>query len=381
MTATLIDRDQDGWQNAVETVVQAAERLLEKRTGAGVTLADAVDLGGSGDSIVVRVRVAENPFSLPRTLVLKQIREDSGAGLEGFRREAVSYKFANSLIGSNRPGPELIASDIDERLLVLADLGDAPAMGDLLTRRDEAEVTRSLVALTQALGRMHANTFGREEDYIALLKRNKGEVAVDPLLGQVTEAADQVPALLAAELGVTVTDEVIAAAKAGAQMFGPGGLRAFSTADLCPDNILVNESGVKFLDYEWGGFRDAVLDISYVLASFPACLCTLRVDKDQARAMIDAWRAEVTGVFPQLRDDQVLFGRLIDAMLIWTWLSTYLYLVPDADRVRAAGTHELAVSPAEALANRWRILVDFAEGLDAPEIAAHAREVVSALAS
>ena len=99
------------------------------------------------------------------------------------------------------------------------------------------------------------------------------------------------------------------------------------------------------------------------------------------RSMIDAWRAEVTGVFPQLRDDQVLFGRLIDAMLIWTWLSTYLYLVPDADRVRAAGTHELAVSPAEALANRWRILVDFAEGLDAPEIAAHAREVVSALAS
>ena len=56
-------------------VVAAAEKLLARRTGAPVRLVDPVDLGGSGRTIVVRVRVAENPFSLPRTLVLKQVLE------------------------------------------------------------------------------------------------------------------------------------------------------------------------------------------------------------------------------------------------------------------------------------------------------------------
>src|SRR5690606_40710317 len=48
---------------------------------------------------------------------------------------------------------------------------------------------------------------------------------------------------------------------------------SFSPSDLCPDNVMINNDGARFLDYEWGGFRDATLDISYALVSFPGCLC------------------------------------------------------------------------------------------------------------
>ena len=48
----------------------AAERLLSRRTGATIVLADPEDLGGSDRSVVARARVARNPFSLPRTLVV-----------------------------------------------------------------------------------------------------------------------------------------------------------------------------------------------------------------------------------------------------------------------------------------------------------------------
>ena len=100
MTATLAD--------PISEVVQAAEKLLTRRTGAPVTLADPVDLGGSGLSTVLRVRVAANPFSLPRTLVLKQLPRTGGVGHVDFRgaetdeevaflREAVSYQFATAL--------------------------------------------------------------------------------------------------------------------------------------------------------------------------------------------------------------------------------------------------------------------------------------------
>ncbi|WP_038172003.1 hypothetical protein [Tomitella biformata] len=374
MTTTLVDRIWDGWTSPVDEVVEAAEQLLKRRTGAAVTLVDAVDLGGSGSSVVLRVRVAENPFSLPRTLVLKQVREESLNGNEGFRREVVSYQFATSLTAANRPGPELIAHDLDARLLVLSDLGDAPAMGELLARKDEKDVTHSLMALTQALGQMHSNTYGREDDFGALLHRASGSGGADPLFGQVDQALAELPQLLLDRLGVTVLPEIVMTVAAAGRVFGEGGFRAFSTADLCPDNILVNEEGVQFLDYEWGGFRDATLDISYALASFPGCRCALDLSQLQVEAMVESWRAEVVGVFPQLRDDSLLYSRLLEELLVWLWLSTWLHLDKEQP-----GSHALSVNSREALRRRWRVLANFADSLDAERLEEHALEVLAAL--
>src|SRR3712207_8677888 len=44
----------------------AAERVLTRRLGAQVRLADPEALGGTGRSVVIRVRVASSPFSMPR---------------------------------------------------------------------------------------------------------------------------------------------------------------------------------------------------------------------------------------------------------------------------------------------------------------------------
>ena len=170
MTAILAD--------PVSEVVAAAQRLLTRRTGASVTLVDPVDLGGSGQATVVRVRVSANPFQLPRTLVVKQVRDNpvessaaDGGGQSAFLREAASYQFANALATDSRPGPELLAYDLSARLLVLSDLGDASPITALLKHSDAASVTNSLMAMAQALGRMHAATVGREDDFAALLRR------------------------------------------------------------------------------------------------------------------------------------------------------------------------------------------------------------------
>lgn len=391
MTATIVDRIRDGWPDPVDEVVEAAEELLKRRTGAAVRLVDATNLGGGGESVVLRVRVAENPFSLPRTLVLKQVlggvrRPADGRIDEAFRREAVSYQFCNALSASHRPGPELVAYDLDARLLVLSDLGDAPAMGELLARRDSAEVTHSLMALAQALGRMHSNTYGREEDYAALLHRTPGVDEAHPLTEQAAQAVAELPSMLRDLLAIEVPEEVRATAASGRELFGGGRFRAFSTADLCPDNILVNEGGVKFLDYEWGGFRDATLDISYALTAFPTCLCALELSRDQAEEMVEAWRAEVVAVFPQLRDDSVLYSRLLAAMLVWLWLSTWLFLDEagadvhvDEDAESRLRQHELAVGRRVALRRRWSILAAFAENLGDDAVGGHARIVLAAL--
>ena len=64
----------------VVRALNLAEQLLTRRHGATVTLADPEDLGGSARSVVLRARVAENPFGLPRSLVIKHYQRDATPG-------------------------------------------------------------------------------------------------------------------------------------------------------------------------------------------------------------------------------------------------------------------------------------------------------------
>ncbi|OZC82952.1 kinase [Rhodococcus sp. 06-418-5] len=383
MTATLAD--------PVSEVVAAAQRLLTKRTGAPVTLIDPVNLGGSGQAIVLRVRVSENPFQLPRTLVIKQVRDlpaESGQPAEladissssAFLREAASYQFANALATDSRPGPELHAYDLDARLLVLSDLGDASPITTLLRNSDEAAVTNSLMAMAQALGRMHAATVGREDDFAALLRRVGQPDSTDGISAQIPGALAEVPGMLTDLLGVGATpDAILDRVSRSGRLFAHGAFRAFSPSDLCPDNIIVNDEGVRFLDYEWGGFRDATLDITYALASFPGCLCSFELSHDREQAMIDAWRAEVVGIWPALADDTALASKILDARLIWVWLSTYWFLPDDHTRIAAARAHHLSVPRSQALISRWTVLADSAARVGETGIAEYATSVGTAL--
>ncbi|NKV31744.1 kinase [Rhodococcus hoagii] len=376
-------------------VVAAAEKLLARRTGAAVRLVDPVDLGGSGRTIVLRVRVAENPFSLPRTLVLKQVRESSRKAADprriefdgvddnsvdvAFLREAVSYQFATALATENRPGAELLAYDFETRLLVLGDLGDSTPFATLLKHSDPDSVTNSLMAMAQALGRMHAATVGREEDFTALLRRAEVAHCGDVVAEHAAASLETVPALLAEQLGVEVSPAVLDVAARAGKLFGGGRFRAFSPSDLCPDNIIVNDEGVRFLDYEWGGFRDATLDLAYALVSFPACLCSIELSYERARAMTEAWRAEVVGMWPALADDDFLTERVLDAQLVWVWLSTFLFLPEDYTRIAAVRGHQLSAPRAEALQARWGSLATFAEQTGHEAVAEHAAQVLARL--
>ncbi|MDF3317341.1 MULTISPECIES: kinase [Rhodococcus] len=388
MTALLAD--------PVSEVVAAAEQLLTRRTGAPVTLVDPVDLGGSGRTVVLRVRVAENPFSLPRTLVIKQVRDNfQGAtktaialpsASEGdfdvetaFLREAVSYQFANALAKDARPGAELLASDLDARLLILSDLGDATAISVRLEDSDPDTVTYTLMAMAQAMGRMHAATVGREDDFTALLRRAEVAHCSDEVADQVGRAVAGVPAMLVESLGIDVSSDILEQVQHAQTLFSGGRFRAFSPSDLCPDNIIVNDDGVQFLDYEWGGYRDALLDITYALVSFPGCLCNIDLTEERASAMVDAWRAEVVGMWPALADEAELGRRIVEAQLIWVWLSTYLYLPEDHSRIAAVREHYLSIPRADALVGRWARLARSAQLAGNAAVEAHARDVVAAL--
>ena len=137
-----------GADDRTTEVVHLAEDLLTRRHGATVRLADPEDLGGSTRSLVVRVRVAENPFSLPRTLVVKHFLDDPGAGeqsIDRFHYEAASCQLLTAMPSEERASPMLVANDPAHRLLVLEDLGRCATLADRLDERDPKAAELSLI--------------------------------------------------------------------------------------------------------------------------------------------------------------------------------------------------------------------------------------------
>jgi hypothetical protein len=368
---------------AVTDAVRAAERLLTARLGAQVRLADPEDLGGSGRSTVLRVRVARTPFTLPRTLVVKHspVRAPVG-GMDLFAQEAASCQLFTSLRREERPGPEMIACDPEQRLLVLEDLGRSGTVASLLFSTEPGTASRAEQALLRwahALGRLHATTRHREQDFAALLRRLGVPQVKDPFADDGRAAVAGLPALLETELGVSSRFEAVQEARRAAELLDGRPYRAFSPVDLGPDNAVVGQT-VRFIDFEGGGFRTALLDAAQLRVPLPSSLVALAFPPGMAEAMVSAWHAEVLTAWPELADRSLLARRLLDAQLLWTWLCTWWLLPMPHPRTSAAVPSLQPDSATTAdrggvLVDRWERLAAEAELVGRAETAGHASAV------
>jgi hypothetical protein len=349
----------------VRAALTAAEQVLSRREGAGIVLADPEDLGGSERSIVARARVVRNPFSLPRTLVVKRYLADPLPDRpDPFHYEVASCQLFTALPADDRSSPVLIAHDAEARLLVLEDLGRSSTLADKLFGPDAEAAQRCLLGWARALGRMQAATAGREGDFGALLRRQGERAWRDPMAEDARAALAGLPDLLGAHLGVDASGKAVVEAHDTVRLLGGTRYRAFSPSDTCPDNNLVTSRGVRFVDFEWGCFRDVVLDAAYFRVPFPACEASFALTPRLAAAMLDAWRAEIVGVWPELDEPERLQRRLLDAQLLWVWLCTW-WLLPRLPRgTEAKGARDGPIGPdasrspriSTALSHYWREL-------------------------
>ncbi|MEJ3654819.1 hypothetical protein WEH80_17770 [Actinomycetes bacterium KLBMP 9759] len=375
-------RDLGSFPRPVLAALSAAERLLTRRSGASVVLADPEDLGGSSRSVVARARVARNPFSLPRTLVVKHYTSEPKAGQpDPFHYEVASCQLFTALPADSRPSPVLIAHDPQARLLVLEDLGRSSTLADKLFGPDPAAARRCLLSWARALGRMQAATAGRENDFGALLRRLGERAWRDPMAEDARAAFAEVPALLEQELGVVVSPAAGIEAQVTARLLGGTRYRAFSPSDTCPDNNLVTSRGVRFVDFEWGCFRDVALDAAYFRVPFPGCEASFALPTGMSELMLEAWRNEVAAVWPDLDDPERLDHQLLDAQLLWVWLCTWWMLPRIRVRDMLIG-NDATRSPriSTALAHYWRQLAVAAEAAGRPATADLGLAVAGALA-
>lgn len=358
---------------ALSAAVAAGESVLARRFGSPITLSEPEDLAGSGPAVVIRVRVSSSPFALPRTLVVKHYPPAPIAGPDSFAAEAAGYQLFTALTSEERMCPEPIGHDGDRRVLVLSDLGRAPTLEDKLRQPDARSAERVLLSWARALGRMHAATARREADFNALLRRLGGRSSCDGPGRR--DAVTALPAVLREALGIETPGAVVTQVAEAEVNVRTGPYRAFSPVDLSPENNLVTSSGVRFLDFEHGCVRNALIDVAHLRVPFAFWPGARALPAGMSDAMIAAWRAEVAPTWPRLRDDELFAAALLKGQLLCVWTQTAKELPG------LAGPGDSSMTRAAALELWWRDLATQARLRGAAAIADHAGLVADALDS
>ena len=304
-----------------EEIVEIAEDLLSKRYGGVQTLSDVERLNGSGTSAVLRARVANSPFLQQRSVVLKYVPSTGDVFDDSaLVREVVAYQFTTSLSEDVRPGPVILAYDIDKRIMVISDSGNGDTFAELLEQRTGDQRMQILRNLGQSLGSLHAATADREEDFNIFMSRMLHKYPATAEMqhnrDRLLPAAIEVGKTILTEAGIVVPEVIEEFTRVAKRRLISGRHRAFTSYDLSPDNIIVAER-THFLDYEVAGFRDATFDIACVIAGFPQFVFSRPISDDEADELIDSWVQEVRGIWPNVNNEERLQARIVTALIGW----------------------------------------------------------------
>ncbi|MEU9044918.1 MULTISPECIES: hypothetical protein [unclassified Kitasatospora] len=313
-------------------IMRAAERLLATR------LSDPVDLGGSSRTSVLRCRTADG-----RSVVVKAYTGGPDA-LRGFTAEAAGLSLGLA-------GPPVLGVDPEVPLLVLADLGDAPTLADVLLGDDPKAAEDGLLAWAVGLGRLAARSVDRRADLTRLWARYDTGLptwADEPWIAR--NAADLPGVLEAAGVAVPggLVEELARIGTAGAEEYP-----AFSPGDTCPDNNLLTPDGLRLLDFEVACYQSVFLTAAYCRMPFATCWCVFALPAGIARRIEAAYRAEVVPVYPALAEDAVWEAGMTRAVAVWTTNATLRLLPRTAEDGPMHRTRRPVATRRQVLRHRW----------------------------
>jgi hypothetical protein len=323
-------------------LLRHAEQIL------GATLASPVRLGNAQRlsqserrNLLIRCAVMGTQTGVPASVIIKRAGGGGGdydpenprsrAAL-GLLRDWAGLVFLNALAPDSAACPKFYGGDRAAGFFIMEDVGaGARSLDHVLTCGCRSEAEDALQRLARMLGQMHAVTAGREEQYQQIRDAlGPGDRGRRPALaGHVRHAAPML-AQWCRDLGVNVAEgfdddaETIATA-----MAEPGLFLAFTHGDPCPDNCIVSADRLHLIDFEFAGFRHALLDGVYGRLRFPTCSCVRDIPEPIVSEMEVAYREELAEGCAAARDDASYSRAVADACAYWLF-ENLAHLLPRA---------------------------------------------------
>jgi hypothetical protein len=263
-----------------------------------------------------------NPTTnMPDTLILKQTATeknvfDSSAPAET-EKEQLS-RFAHdwaglellTAIGSNH-GPHFYGGNQEHKFILIEDLGkEHPSLVGPLTKQPSPDnlnaAEQALYSYVRRLGKMHADTAGKYNQFTTILKRIypnavRFNYLLETDINQITDQFKRLIHIQPLQLTKEIHD-VIEFSK------NPQDFNVLLHGDICPDNVYYQSNEIKLIDFEWSDFGNALIDATYLRMSMPSCWCSKSVPFEMVQRMESFYREELKKGIASAVDDSIYKG-------------------------------------------------------------------------
>jgi hypothetical protein len=300
--------------------------------------------GGSDRSAVLRCRSAAHG-----SVVLKAYPV-SDEGTAAFAAEAAGLAFTS---GSGA-APDLLGTAASALLIVMADLGVAPSLADLLLGVAPGDAGAAFTDWAGACAALAVRTAGDQQRFADLRDSYQASAgAAGEQVHWLERRVRQIPALLA-DLSFQIPAGLDADLAEVVALIRAAEFKVFSPGDLCPDNNLIATDGIRFIDFESAEFHSVFLDAAYLRMPFSSCWCVFRLPEPLAAAAELAYREQLAGVFADLADDELWLAGVRRGMAAWT-LHAMTYLLRPSVKADGSMNSEAASAPTarQLLRYRW----------------------------
>lgn len=314
----------------LQEVIEDASKLISAHFKKPVNFSQVIQLSEPDRRNVILRLIVENPSTdLPKSIILKQnVAEinpfDMDAGeteiekLSRFAHDWAGLEFLTEIASEH--APRFYAGSLEHTFILIEDLGLSHAsFAGPLTRlysiENAQEAKNALLAYVRCMGKMQVATFGKYQQFSAILKRIYPEAQRFHLLTDedVLEMICQFKLLIkndAIELGREIQD-VFEFSKFH------GDFHVLLHGDICSDNIYYQNNEIKLIDFEFGDYGNALIDGVYLRMNMPICWCSKTNPQLILREMETVYREELKKGLSAARDDAAFNKQLVYSCAYW----------------------------------------------------------------
>jgi hypothetical protein len=276
-------------------ISSAVAGVLRQVWGRDIRIAGTELVREGGRNLVARCTLVPDDAPL-RSVVAKVLRRDVSLGLTDW----ACLRFLGRWSHTAQLAPRLIGGDTETRMFVMEDLGGSGSFESVLHAGTPDSVRATAVALAEQTARLQGNTAHAEGAFLDECHSLGGAQVHARVEGaeRWRAALPRVHAWLDA-VGVPTLPGFREAIENVAVTYAePGEWLAFTHGDPAPTNNHVTggpSTDVRLLDFEYGGYRHALYDISAWCA-----LCPL--PEELEAVMRTSYRATLAEYLPIARD-------------------------------------------------------------------------------
>jgi hypothetical protein len=319
---------------ADETSVRAlATNLLAERFVGTIQLQlrEVVSDYAGAANTVLRYDFVADDEAHPQTVIVKWARRFP----ELVAREAAGLAFLNTYVPLNTMAPRCYGLDRTAGLLVLEDLPitEAQRLGQILFTADHQAAREGLVSLMRTLGAMHAIGYREHAHYKQLCEQYQvfGQ-GHHPVANLLTDLGDLLPLL--SHYGVMSPPALARDLRTvSAALLPSSSLLTFTHGTATPANTFITPTGVRLIDLEASGYRDALLDGAFPRIRSLFSIWARTLPLAEQHLMEQAYREEFAAGCPAMSDDAHYHPALAAACAAWlAALCARIPLVVEQDR-------------------------------------------------